>query len=139
MKFSFRAVPCQRNENGDETTRKRSGTICGSVFYLIMRVIVIDRRDQTCIIVRARAVRTHIIINAHARTKTETREQNETARDRNGRRTPLKRHGTARKLQLFIDWYCIPLSTCMVSMQTVHAHAHHSIEHVVSYLFSSQV
>ena len=58
--------------------------------------------------VRARAVRTYayIIINAHARTETEAREQNETGRkykrDRTGQRTPVKRHGTARKRQLFL-------------------------------------
>ena len=45
--------------------------------------------------VRAPYVRIYYI-NAHARTKTETREQNETARDRTSRRTPVKRHGTAR-------------------------------------------
>ena len=63
----------------------------------------------------------YIIINAHARTKTETREQNETARDRIGRHTPVKRHGTARKLQLFIDVYCIFHLMCTNSASHTHA------------------
>ena len=77
-------MPCRANETKAATKRhENEAERYAEAFsikraHLIMRVIVIDGRDQTCIIVRARAVRTYvyIIINAHARTK--TREQNGT-------------------------------------------------------------
>ena len=67
--------------------------------HLIMRVIVIDGRDQTCIIIRARAVRTYVRIyfnqcartheNGNARTK-----RNGTRSKRPAHAVETARHGT---------------------------------------------
>ena len=64
--------------------------------------------------VHAPYVRTYYNQCARTHENGNTRTKLKAARDRTGRRTPVKGHGTARKLQLFIDVYCMYNSTMYI-------------------------
>ena len=116
LKFSFRAVPTKRKRRRNDTKTKRNDyaeTFSKRTLsaHLIMRVIVIDGRDQTCIIVRARAVRTYVRIyynqcartheNGNARTK-----RNGTRSKRPAHAVETARHGTKTSNFLLIGTVC---------------------------------